>query len=399
MSAKPKPKIDRIKVGSVSLPFYEWTDPRSGKIYHRWTWKDSDGKWRYGTRAKKEDAIEAARAQARTIANGKLDLEAITATQSDLVRQFLALDPTADDLQRLRQWRSAHRITLADLANQWHAGKLAELHGKESAHLKHVRLWLAKLAKALPGSAIEIRADQLQQFIEAHSSNPKSRSENRSRLVTLWDYARTHELFDSQEANKLPAYRQDKDKSVVLWTPEQIRLLIQSVPSEFLPWVALSAFSGLRSEEISPAPHTKPPLDWKAIRRDAGGNFDHIELSAAQSKVGKRRLIPITPTLAAWLTHLDIPDSGIICPRYPSKHATTDLGKAVGGWKKNALRHSYGSYRAAVTKNLPALALEMGNSVAMIEKHYREAVREDQALQFWGLTPSEVFRKRSKKRP
>jgi hypothetical protein len=41
----------------------------------------------------------------------------------------------------------------------------------------------------------------------------------------------------------------------------------------------------------------------------------------------------------------------------------------------------------------------MGNSVAMIEKHYREAVREDQAVQFWGLTPLEVFRKRSQKRP
>ena len=35
----------------------------------------------------------------------------------------------------------------------------------------------------------------------------------------------------------------------------------------------------------------------------------------------------------------------------------------------------------------------MGNSVAMIEAHYREAVSEADAKAFWKLTPSEVFRK------
>ena len=65
----------------------------------------------------------------------------------------------------------------------------------------------------------------------------------------------------------------------------------------------------------------------------------------------------------------------------------------VGGWRKNALRHSYGSYRAAQIKDLQALAIEMGTSYPMIEKHYREAVTPATAEAFWSLTPSEVFRK------
>ncbi len=55
----PATKKERIKVGSVSIPFYPWSD-KSGKQYWRWAWKDGAGKWCYGTRANKADAVEAA---------------------------------------------------------------------------------------------------------------------------------------------------------------------------------------------------------------------------------------------------------------------------------------------------------------------------------------------------
>ena len=104
-------------------------------------------------------------------------------------------------------------------------------------------------------------------------------------------------------------------------------------------------------------------------------------------------LIILLVILAAWLDHIEPPTTGIICPRLPAEHVTGTIGKLVNGWKKNALRHSYGSYRAAITKNLAELALEMGTSVVMIEKHYREAVGEEVAAKYWNLIPLEVFRK------
>ncbi len=141
-------------------------------------------------------------------------------------------------------------------------------------------------------------------------------------------------------------------------------------------------------------------LAWQHIKRiqntkGTQGPRGHIEVPAQISKVRKRRLVPILPTLAAWLDRIQPPATGIICPRHPAEHITKDLGGAVGRWRKNASRHTYGSWRAAETNDLPALALEMGTSYAMIEKHYREAVSAAHSATYRFLTPSEVFRKQS----
>lgn len=388
-TVKPARQLSRIKVGSVSLPLWQH------KEGWRWAWKTSDGKWKYGTRKNYDEAVAAAKAQAKEISDGKLDLAAITTTQADLVRQFLALDPTAADLQLIRNHREQSSATLTVVVARWCESKLAEVHGKESPHLRNVRQWLEKFAKAFPlVPASSITVEQLRKHIESATDNPKSRRDARTRIVTLWRFARTHDLFDSTEADKLPTYRSAADKSVVIWTPAEMKKLLTGCPAEFLPWLVLASFSGLRSQEISSKEGDKPLLRWENIRRASEvGGFGNIDLPAAASKVRKRRLIPITPTLAAWLDHIEPPTTGIICPRLPAEHVTGTIGKLVNGWKKNALRHSYGSYRAAITKNLAELALEMGTSVVMIEKHYREAVGEEVAAKYWNLIPLEVFRK------
>jgi hypothetical protein len=56
-------------------------------------------------------------------------------------------------------------------------------------------------------------------------------------------------------------------------------------------------------------------------------------------------------------------------------------------WPSNALRHSFGSYHLAQFKDAAALALQMGNSPAMIFRHYRELVRPKDAAEYWALKP------------
>ena len=43
-------------------------------------------------------------------------------------------------------------------------------------------------------------------------------------------------------------------------------------------------------------------------------------------------------------------------------------------YKRNALRHSFGSYRMETRKNAGQVALEMGNSAAIVMKHYFDIV-------------------------
>ena len=74
-------------------------------------------------------------------------------------------------------------------------------------------------------------------------------------------------------------------------------------------------------------------------------------------------------------------------------HAFRDLAKdckVEGGWRHNGLRHSFCSYRAALTKNMNQTAFEAGNSPAMIQRHYWKTVSEKQAKQWFAIMPEEA---------
>ena len=58
-------------------------------------------------------------------------------------------------------------------------------------------------------------------------------------------------------------------------------------------------------------------------------------------------------------------------------------------WKANALRHSFISYRVALTKDIAAVALEAGNSPKMIFAHYRELCTEAEAREWFSILPAE----------
>ena len=49
-------------------------------------------------------------------------------------------------------------------------------------------------------------------------------------------------------------------------------------------------------------------------------------------------------------------------------------------WKTNALRHSFVSYRFAQTGDAGRVAGELGNSAAVVHRHYRERVKPADAL-------------------
>jgi hypothetical protein len=57
----------------------------------------------------------------------------------------------------------------------------------------------------------------------------------------------------------------------------------------------------------------------------------------------------------------------------------------VSRWKHNALRHAYGSYHTALTQNVPQVALEMGNSVRMVKRHYLEAKTFEKGMRWFRI--------------
>ena len=161
-----------------------------------------------------------------------------------------------------------------------------------------------------------------------------------------------------------------------------------------VPFLAIGAFAGLRSAEIE-------RLDWSEVH--LAEKF--IEIKAAKAKTASRRIVPISSNLAKWLKD-HAKDEGRVVPfdnvnkqigwlvedtNSALKAAAEKDGKDPEKakkvkWKKNALRHSFISYRVAETQDVAKVALEAGNSPQIIFQHYRELVHLDTVLTMGGET-------------
>lgn len=106
-------------------------------------------------------------------------------------------------------------------------------------------------------------------------------------------------------------------------------------------------------------------------------------------------VIPLNDAARAWLKWAGIEEGmgGPCCPRNPAEErSTTKWGKALfpgKGWPKDALRHSYGSYRNAGLRNLPQLAEEMRTSVVMLNRHYHNPRAQEEGRLWFAIRPGD----------
>jgi hypothetical protein len=76
----------------------------------------------------------------------------------------------------------------------------------------------------------------------------------------------------------------------------------------------------------------------------------------------------------------------LVVPSCTQHKEITALAKSLGiPWPRNVLRHSFISYRIAMVKSADQVALEAGNSPAIIFRHYRELTTEETAREWFGI--------------
>jgi integrase len=166
-----------------------------------------------------------------------------------------------------------------------------------------------------------------------------------------------------------------KNDDVAVFTPAEMTKILHAAPPHLIPILAIGAFSGIRMAELN-------RLDWSAVDLERG----HIELRASQAKTASRRIIPITDNLRAWIEPLQ--RKGKVVRTALLHREVTALTRALKlEWPRNVLRHSFISYRIAKVKSADQVALEAGNSAAIIFKHYRELATEAKADAWFGILP------------
>jgi integrase len=281
--------------------------------------------------------------------------------------------------------------TLPDLVTKY----LAAIEGKKSKrYVEDLTSKLKRAAKAFTSEIRDIRAVDIDKWIDGmDDAGDRTKNNYRMAMVTLFSYARDKNYLprgEQTEAEFVTRYDDKKTGKIGIYTPHEFATLLHYVDERFLPFVALGGFAGLRSIEIL-------RLEWKDIWFEKG----YVEVGRDKSKTATRRLAPICPALEQWLKPYAKKD-GPVLPDIrnevhfgrlfrAAKHTLDDeKGKPRVKLVHNGLRHSFCSYRMAVTKSAPQVALEAGNSPKMLFEHYRELVTEAEGKEWFSLTPKAV---------
>jgi len=181
--------------------------------------------------------------------------------------------------------------------------------------------------------------------------------------------------------------------AIEVFTPTELEALLTQADAatdegkkpfaDLIPFLTIGGFSGLRSAEIE-------RLDWRHIDLVQG----HIEITAANAKTASRRIVPVVDNLKLWLTPLHKGEGRVFALSTSGGNVTERLNKlaikaGLPRWKKNALRHSFISYRVAKVQNVAQVALEAGNSPQVIFSNYRSVVTPAEAEKYFALAPAQ----------
>ncbi|MBP7948933.1 MAG: site-specific integrase [Verrucomicrobiales bacterium] len=253
--------------------------------------------------------------------------------------------------------------------------------GVSDAYVRTCQLNFQKFTRCFPGQISEITVGDLSRFLSSLDGlGPVSRNNIRTNLVTLFGFAKRQGYLHPERKTAAEQTEQFKvpDSGIEIFTPEEMRALLLAANARILPLIAIGGFAGIRSAEIR-------RLEWNDIKWDRG----HIEIAGKKAKTAARRLVPLAENLRAWLAPWREKCGPIIMLNDTAGPLMDTAVKAgiPGGWRQNALRHSYISYRVAQTGDVARTSLEAGNSPKIIFRHYREVVDTQSATEWFSIVP------------
>jgi len=277
-----------------------------------------------------------------------------------------------------------------DLVAELIKSKEAEAAGV--SWVRDLQTRLDRFGADFPGQLADARADDIRTWLNRLNLSKRSWNNYRTAIVALVTFCKERKYLppDWDEMVLVKPYKIVKGEEEI-YTPREMRSLLFTAEKFYpkhLPVIASMGFAGCRHCEFRDEDEPDAPvLDWKNFHFER--NLIHVTEAVAKSNTG-RRYVPIHPNLRAWLEPYMKP-AGQICTVTNLTNAMLRIAdKAKVRWKKNGLRNSYISYRAAITHDLAKVSREAGNSVQEVGASYLKELTEQDGQEWFSIMPTKA---------
>jgi integrase len=276
------------------------------------------------------------------------------------------------------------------------------------ATLKSYKYTLEKALAPLADSMMaDIETSDLEAILAPKAATARAMHKRNLRVFWKWASIAPRQWAEMATVDALEAIRISSDADIEILKPAEVKALLHAAEAEgtgAAAAYAIAIFGGVRMAELG-------KLTWGDIGED------NIEIGKAIAKKHSRRLIPVCPTLRAWMdaTRGDAKDTAPIVPAN-----WTDVSKSVrrragwnvaarllqqqvdagtlaalpktpkGKWPANACRHTCASVQVAIGTPLDDLTFKFGHSGGhdLLRRHYVSRLTKKDALAILAIGPN-----------
>lgn len=273
--------------------------------------------------------------------------------------------------------REIHNVTLGESIQLLKTAKLAA-----NRRLVYVNELVRLLKQITRGNENEplsfLDASKIETFLASRNYCPAVRANVIGRISTLFEFAKRRRWILVNPCDEI-------EKPILEWTPpkilspEQAEMLLRACQNHFpeaLAYLVLCLFCGLRPTEAR-------QIQWENISQKT------IRVEAGVSKIRQRRIVAIRPTAALWLNAAK-DKSKLPVSEGTRKGWTKRFALALGfedGWPQDCARHTCASFWLAIKPDAGFVSMQLGNSPAILFRHYRELCSREDAKRFWSILP------------
>ena len=354
---------------------------------------------RKGTNGKREtfSSLKSARARASEIeadfqelgSDGlALPLE-VRANAAKATRILAPYDKTIDEAvsfylaHLLAKEEAAKSQTVEFLCDEWVDAKKNSIEKKlRKRTLEDIAIAAKQLKTAFAGLRIlEVTPKHISDYVAKIEGSNQTRFNTANRFKQFFNWCVKEEYLPSNPV-KLTIEVEEHDPIILkVMEAERLVRLCESDFKDLLLFHVICLFAGLRPTECR-------LLNWEDILLDQ----KQIRVKKETTKVKEKRFVPIEANLACWLNRVEN-KIGLVTNPVNLPTRLKKFHKAFcteGKWVPDIMRHTYASYWLGRTKDRPHLAENMGTSLKMIKKHYKEAVTDEDAVAYWRIFPEGI---------